>query len=212
MNEPRLQRHIEQHPYPLLFATISGAHLYGFPSPDSDVDLRGSHLLPLREVLGLLRADETREISGIHAGIEVDLVSHDAGKYLGLLTKNNGYILEQVFSPLVVMGEEFLAELRPLTRRCITRHHYHHYPPRLLRHAANAAGKRGAEEGQVTALRLPRPPDRHPPAPHRRGRGESDSPQRAFPAAVDSGPDRQQNGRENRPGLARLAIPRLAAG
>lgn len=110
-----------------LFVTVSGAHLYGFPSPDSDVDLRGSHLLPLRDVLGLLRVNETREISGIHEGIEVDLVSHDAGKYLSLLTKNNGYILEQVFSPLVVMGGEFLDEIRPLASHCITRHHYHHY-------------------------------------------------------------------------------------
>jgi hypothetical protein len=33
-------------PYPLIFATISGAHLYGFPSPDSDFDLRGCHVLP----------------------------------------------------------------------------------------------------------------------------------------------------------------------
>jgi predicted nucleotidyltransferase len=32
---------------PLLFATVSGAHLYGFPSRDSDVDLRGVHLLPV---------------------------------------------------------------------------------------------------------------------------------------------------------------------
>lgn len=110
-----------------LFVTVSGADLYGFPSPDSDVDLRGSHLLPLRDVLGLLNVEETREVSGFHEGIEVDLVSHDAGKYLSLLTKNNGYILEQIFSPLVVMGQEFLEELRPLATRCITRHHYHHY-------------------------------------------------------------------------------------
>ncbi len=26
--------------YPLLFAVVSGAHLYGFSSPDSDRDLR----------------------------------------------------------------------------------------------------------------------------------------------------------------------------
>ena len=39
-------RQVEAHPYPLVFATISGAHLYGFPSPDSDYDLRGVHLLP----------------------------------------------------------------------------------------------------------------------------------------------------------------------
>ena len=29
-----------------IFATISGAHLYGFASPDSDVDLRGAFRLP----------------------------------------------------------------------------------------------------------------------------------------------------------------------
>jgi uncharacterized protein len=27
----------------------------------------------------------------------------------------------------VVQGQELLGELRPLARRCITRHHYHHY-------------------------------------------------------------------------------------
>jgi predicted nucleotidyltransferase len=34
------------HPYPRAFLTVSGAHLYGFPSEDSDIDLRGAHLLP----------------------------------------------------------------------------------------------------------------------------------------------------------------------
>ncbi len=33
-------RIVAAQPYPLLFATIGGAHLYGFPSPDSDYDLR----------------------------------------------------------------------------------------------------------------------------------------------------------------------------
>ena len=41
MEDERLLRHVVDHPYPLVFATISGAHLYGFPSPDSDYDLRG---------------------------------------------------------------------------------------------------------------------------------------------------------------------------
>jgi predicted nucleotidyltransferase len=42
-----------------IFATISGAHLYGFASPHSDVDLRGAFLLPAREVLGLHPPAET---------------------------------------------------------------------------------------------------------------------------------------------------------
>ncbi|GAA2632438.1 GNAT family N-acetyltransferase [Paractinoplanes durhamensis] len=40
-------------PYPLIFATVSGAHLYGFASVDSDLDVRAAHLLPAAEVLGL---------------------------------------------------------------------------------------------------------------------------------------------------------------
>ena len=110
-----------------LFVTISGAHIYGFPSPDSDVDLRGCHQLPLEKIVGLSKPVETIDRSGVHVGIEVDLVSHDIGKYFGLLVKNNGYILEQVFSPLVVTGQGFLDELRPLAKNCITRNHYHHY-------------------------------------------------------------------------------------
>ena len=64
-----LKKQVEQHPYPLIFATISGAHLYGFPSPDSDFDLRGMHLLPLERVVGLNTGPETIEKSGIHDAI-----------------------------------------------------------------------------------------------------------------------------------------------
>ena len=110
-----------------LFVTISGAHIYGFASPDSDVDLRGAHRLPLESVIGLENPKETVDFDGVHRGLEVDLVSHDIGKYLGLLVKNNGYILEQVFSPLIVSGHDFLDELRPLAKNCITKNHFYHY-------------------------------------------------------------------------------------
>jgi uncharacterized protein len=127
MQEPRLLRQIEQHPYPLLFATISGAHLYGFPSPDSDYDLRGVHVLPLEEVVGLRTGQETLEKSGVHDGLEIDLVTHDARKFFGLLLKKNGYVLEQVLSPLVVHTTPEHAELKEIARQCVTRHHAHHY-------------------------------------------------------------------------------------
>ena len=61
MLDPRLHRIVAAQPYPLVFATISGAHLYGFPSPDSDFDLRGAHVLPLDAVVGLEVRDETVE-------------------------------------------------------------------------------------------------------------------------------------------------------
>ncbi|MBE7463249.1 MAG: nucleotidyltransferase domain-containing protein [Planctomycetes bacterium] len=115
-------------PNQFLFVTISGAHLYGFPSHDSDIDLRGSHVLPMRELAGLKPVQETYESHGGEIeGIEVDCVTHDLAKYLGLLTKKNGYVLEQIFSPLVVHDDGRLQELRALARGAITRHVVHHY-------------------------------------------------------------------------------------
>ena len=153
----RLRRIVVAQPYPLLFATISGAHLYGFPSPDSDFDLRGAHVLPLDAVVGLDVRDETVEDSRVIEGLEMDIVSHDVRKFFALLLKKNGYVLEQLFSPLIVhttpeheelkaicspypqplshpMGEGSVGSStspNPLPGRggegVITKHHSHHY-------------------------------------------------------------------------------------
>jgi predicted nucleotidyltransferase len=122
-----LLKQVEEHRYALVFVTISGAHLYGFPSPDSDFDLRGIHVLPLHEVVGLKDAEETVERSGVYDGLEIDLVTHDAKKFFGLMLKRNGYVLEQVFSPLVVHTTPEHTELKEIAKRCITKHHAHHY-------------------------------------------------------------------------------------
>jgi predicted nucleotidyltransferase len=123
----RLRGESTSHPYPLVFATISGAHLYGFPSRDSDYDLRGCHVLPVREVLGLDVGRETIETSAQDGDFELDLVTHDARKFFGLLLKKNGYVLEQVFSPLVVHTTPEHDELKAIAQCCVTRHHSHHY-------------------------------------------------------------------------------------
>ncbi|MBK8914773.1 MAG: nucleotidyltransferase domain-containing protein [Phycisphaerales bacterium] len=127
MTDPILLRVVQRQPYPLLFVTISGAHLYGFPSADSDVDLRGVHLLPTQEVLGLGPLRETIEESGAEEGRELDIVTHDAGKFFRLLLRPNGYVLEQLHSPLVVYSTPEHAELRMIARHCITRFHARHY-------------------------------------------------------------------------------------
>ena len=133
MNLPmdQLRQRVAAHPYPLMFATISGAHLYGFPSPDSDFDLRGAHILPVQRVLGLDTTDETIEISNDPARdpdrLEFDIVSHDLKKFFSLLLKKNGYVLEQLYSPLVVHTTPYHAELKEIARGCITKFHSHHY-------------------------------------------------------------------------------------
>jgi len=131
--DPLLHRIVAAQPFPLLFATISGAHLYGFPSPDSDFDLRGAHVLPIERVIGLEVSDETVQDSRVIEGMEMDIVSHDLKKFFRLLLKKNGYVLEQLFSPLIVHATPEHEELKSLARNganrtgVITKHHSHHY-------------------------------------------------------------------------------------
>ena len=60
-------------------------------------------------------------------GLELDLVTHDVKKFLGLMLKKNGYVLEQLYSPLVVRTTPWHEELKELGRGCITRFHSYHY-------------------------------------------------------------------------------------
>ena len=127
IKDERLRAEVAAHPYPLLFATVSGAHLYGFPSGDSDWDLRGCHLLPLAQVAGLESGEETVKRAHFRGGAEVDLVTHDARKFFALLLRDNGYVLEQLYSPLVVHSTPEHEELREIARGCVTRRCARHY-------------------------------------------------------------------------------------
>ena len=114
-------------PYPLIYVTICGAHLYGFPSADSDFDLRGAHLLPLREVVGLKPGPETIEQMGMRGALELDLVTYDAARLFQLMLKKNGYVLEQILSEHVVTTTEVHQELIQIARQSATRFHSAHY-------------------------------------------------------------------------------------
>ncbi|MER5860137.1 DNA polymerase beta superfamily protein [Streptomyces sp. NPDC059688] len=118
---------VAEQPDPLLFATVSGAHLYGFPSRDSDVDLRGVHLLPTADLVGLREPEETRSRAWVRFGVELDLVTHDLRKFVRLMLRRNGYVLEQLLSPLVVHTSDAHRELAALVPGVLTGHHAHHY-------------------------------------------------------------------------------------
>ncbi|MBP2476369.1 putative nucleotidyltransferase [Crossiella equi] len=112
---------------PVVFATVSGAHLYGFPSKDSDVDLRGVHVLAASELTGLRYGPETVERMWEHEGTELDLVTHDIAKFARLLLRPNGYVAEQLLSPLVVHSTELHQQLVGLAPKFLTSQHANHY-------------------------------------------------------------------------------------
>jgi hypothetical protein len=125
LDREHLAKVARQGPEPI-FATISGAHLYGFASPDSDVDLRGAFMLPAGEMLGLHPPAETITIED-KTIIDLDWVAHDLRKFARLMTNHNGYVLEQLFSPLVVLSTPAHEELIELGKGCVTRPTVRHY-------------------------------------------------------------------------------------
>jgi len=118
---------IQEQPYPLLFTVISGAHLFGFPSHDSDIDIRGVHILPLEKMISLKTPKVTIQLDRIVDGVELDLTTHDIKKFFELLLHKSGNAVEQVFSPLVMETTPEHEELKAIVPQTLTVHHAHHY-------------------------------------------------------------------------------------
>ena len=77
--EERKRRH--------LVVALSGAHAYGFPSPDSDLDLKAIHIAPTRSLLGLSDVPSTSDRMEVIEGVEIDYTSNELGAALRGLVK-----------------------------------------------------------------------------------------------------------------------------
>jgi predicted nucleotidyltransferase len=83
---------------------ISGSHLYGWNSIDSDVDIRGAIILNKEEFLGLRTPNEIFE-----PGIEgYDTVIFEIKKMVQLALKGNCNILEELNAPQFYKTAEFI--------------------------------------------------------------------------------------------------------
>ncbi len=77
----------------LLNAYISGSHLYGWESKDSDIDIRGCFILNKEEYLGLKTPKEVLEIK---TEDNQDIVLFEIKKLISLALKGNCNILEEI--------------------------------------------------------------------------------------------------------------------
>jgi predicted nucleotidyltransferase len=106
---------------------VTGAHYYGFPSPDSDLDLKGVHIAPTRDVVSLKPPPDTFDHLGVFEGVEIDYTSHELGTALRLLLKGNGNILERILSPFQLLDSDPARELRALAGGAVCQKFFHHY-------------------------------------------------------------------------------------
>ena len=110
-----------------LVVYLSGAHAYGFPSPDSDIDMKTIHIEPTSSLLGLRSPRLTFDRAEVIEGVEIDYTSNELGMFLAGLLSGNGNYLERVLGNTTLAEHALLAELRPLVRRSLSRKYHHHY-------------------------------------------------------------------------------------
>jgi predicted nucleotidyltransferase len=117
--ESALRRHV--------VVALSGAHAYGFPSPDSDLDLKSIHVAPTSRVLGLKRVKETSERFEVVDGVEIDYTSNEIRPVLAGIIAGNGNYIERVLGALICQSSPAHESLRPLVEASISRRVYRHY-------------------------------------------------------------------------------------
>ncbi len=111
-----------------LVVYLSGAHAYGFPSPDSDLDLKAVHVAPTGALVGLGPEPGPVERMIVIDGVELDYSSNELGDVLRGVLKGNGNYLERVLGDLVLaVDEPRLTSLRPLARAALSRRVVRHY-------------------------------------------------------------------------------------
>ena len=110
-----------------LVVYLSGAHAYGFPSPDSDLDLKAVHIAPTRKLVGLGAPKQSADRFEIIEGVEIDYTSNELGPVISGIIAGNGNYVERVLGSLTVLEGPELHALRPLVKRVLSRKLYRHY-------------------------------------------------------------------------------------
>jgi predicted nucleotidyltransferase len=115
-----------QHNVRILYACESGSRAWGFPSPDSDFDVRFIYAGRQDDYLSII---EKRDVIDLPVNEVLDIGGWDIRKALKLFLKSNGPLYEWLQSPIVYNESSgFAAELRNLMNQYFSlRAGGHHY-------------------------------------------------------------------------------------
>ncbi|WP_194776863.1 nucleotidyltransferase domain-containing protein [Pararhodonellum marinum] len=111
----------------ILLACETGSRAWGFPSPDSDFDVRVIYKHDKDWYLSLIEEKDTIEY--FLENNEIDIGGWDLRKSLRLLAKSNPPLLERIQSPIIYkVDKEFLTGINLIAKKTYSRiatiHHY----------------------------------------------------------------------------------------
>ena len=95
----------------ILHAVESGSRAWGFPSPDSDYDVR---FIYVRKPEYYLKLEKTRDVIELPINDILDINGWDLNKTLRLLHSSNPTLFEWMSSPIVYRQTDFIDRLSPI--------------------------------------------------------------------------------------------------
>lgn len=95
----------------ILHAVESGSRAWGFPSPDSDYDVR---FIYVRNPEDYLKLEKTRDVIELPINDMLDINGWDLQKALRLLHSSNPTLFEWMSSPIVYRQTHFIEQLQPI--------------------------------------------------------------------------------------------------
>lgn len=125
----------------ILLACETGSRAWGFPSPDSDFDVRVIYKHDKNWYLSLTEEKDTIEY--FLENNEIDISGWDLRKSLRLLAKSNPPLLERIQSPIIYkVDKEFLTGINSVAQKTYSRiatiHHYLSMAKKAFEEVANS--------------------------------------------------------------------------
>ena len=109
----------------ILHAVESGSRAWGFPSPDSDYDVR---FIYIRKPEYYLKLEKTRDVIEYPINDLLDINGWDLNKTLRLLYSSNPTLFEWMSSPIVYRRTNFIDQLQPIMEAYFScKSGLHHY-------------------------------------------------------------------------------------
>lgn len=111
----------------ILLACETGSRAWGFPSPDSDYDIR---IIYVHKNDWYLSVNEPKDsIDLMLENNDLDISGWELKKSLGLLMKSNPPLLERIQSPIIYkVDDEFASDIWQVSKKCYSKiatiHHY----------------------------------------------------------------------------------------
>ena len=135
----KLQAIENEYQVTILLASEAGSRAWGFPSPDSDYDIRFIYRRKADDYLSLFSKSDVIELGVNHklGGTPLDMGGWDLDKALRLLGKSNMPLMEWVYSPIVYQADpDFLERIRQLAQtHFVPAAGYYHYQSMAKKYA-----------------------------------------------------------------------------